>query len=91
VVYHAYGAFEGSVGSKKKIFFPAKNPVDARREREDPAFLPVSCAVVSVFCSGGKKVSVLHTTYVLRVPYSCGVVLVLLVLAGNGFWCYVRT
>ncbi len=25
-------AFEGSVGSKKKIFFPAKNPVDARRE-----------------------------------------------------------
>ena len=35
-----------------------------------------SCAVVSVFCSGGKKVLVLHTTYVLRVPYSCGVVLV---------------
>ena len=26
---------------------------------------------------------VLHTTYVLRVPYSCGVVLVFLVLAGN--------
>ncbi len=35
-----------------------------------------SCAVVSVFCSGGKKVLVLHTPYVLRVPYSCGVVLV---------------
>jgi hypothetical protein len=32
---------------------------------------------------------VLHTTYVLRVPYSCGVVLVFLVLAGNSFWCYV--
>ncbi len=32
----------------------------------------------------------LHTTYVLRVPYSCGVVLVFLVLAGNSFWCYVR-
>ncbi len=32
-----------------------------------------SCAVVSVFCSGGKKVLVLHT-YILRVQYSCGVV-----------------
>ena len=29
--------------------------------------------------------------YVLGVPYSCGVVLVFLVLAGNSFWCYVRT
>ena len=28
---------------------------------------------------------VLHTTYVIRVPYSCGVVLVFLVLAGNSF------
>ena len=28
--------------------------------------------------------------YVLGVPYSCGVVLVFLVLAGNSFWCYVR-
>ncbi len=28
--------------------------------------------------------------YVLRVPYSCGVVLVFFVLAGNGFW-YIRT
>ena len=36
-----------------------------------------SCAVVSVFGSGGKYVLVLHTTtYVLRVQYSCGVVLV---------------
>ncbi len=34
---------------------------------------------------------VLHTTYVFGVPYSCGVVLVFLVLAGNSFWCYVRT
>jgi hypothetical protein len=40
-----------------------------------------SCAVVSVFCSGGQWVLVLHTTYVLRVPYSCGAVLVFLVLA----------
>ncbi len=29
--------------------------------------------------------------YVLGVPYSCGVVLVFLVLAGNRFCCYVRT
>ena len=29
--------------------------------------------------------------YVLGVPYGCGVVLVFLVLAGNSFWCYVRT
>jgi hypothetical protein len=36
-----------------------------------------SCAVVSVFGSGGKYVLVLYTTtYVLRVQYSCGVVLV---------------
>jgi hypothetical protein len=35
-----------------------------------------SCAVVSVFGSGRKLVLVLHTTYVLRVQYSCGVVLV---------------
>jgi hypothetical protein len=44
---------------------------------------------VSVFCSGGKIVLVLHTPYVLKVPYSCGVVLVFLVLALNSFW-YVR-
>ncbi len=35
-----------------------------------------SCAVVSVFGSGGKSVLVLHTTNVLRVQYNCGVVLV---------------
>ncbi len=34
-----------------------------------------SCAVVSVFGSGRKQVLVLHT-YVLRVQYSCGIVLV---------------
>ncbi len=49
-----------------------------------------SCAVVSVFCSGGKMVLVLHTPYVLRVPYICGVVIIFFVLAGNSFW-YVRT
>ncbi len=31
----------------------------------------------------------LHT-YVLRVPYSCGVVSVFVLLAGNSFW-YIRT
>jgi hypothetical protein len=34
-----------------------------------------SCVVVSVFGSGGKWVLVLHT-YVLRVQYSCGIMLV---------------
>ncbi len=29
--------------------------------------------------------------YELGVPYNCGVVLAILVLAGNSFWCYVRT
>ena len=33
---------------------------------------------------------VLHTPSVLRVPYSCGVVLVFFNLAGNSFW-YVCT
>ncbi len=50
-----------------------------------------SCAVVSVFCSGGKYVLVLHAPYVLRVPYSCGVVLVFFNLTGNSFLWYVRT
>jgi hypothetical protein len=50
-----------------------------------------SCAVVSVFVLAGNNFLVLHTTYELGVPYSCGVVLVFLVLAGNSFWCYVHT
>ncbi len=46
----------------------------AARGLEEPFF---SCAVVLVFGSGGKYVLVLHTTtYVLRLQYSCGVVLV---------------
>ncbi len=44
-----------------------------------------SCAVVSVFCSGRKQVLVLHTTDVLRVPYSCGVVLVFFGSGGKQF------
>ncbi len=38
-------------------------------------FFQLCCCVVSVFGSGGKQVLVLHT-YLLRVQYSCGVVLV---------------
>ena len=33
----------------------------------------------------------LHTHVLLRVQYSCGVVLDFLVAAGNSFWCYVNT
>jgi hypothetical protein len=44
----------------------------------------LSCAVVSFFGSGGKYVLVLHTTtYLLRVQYSCGVLLV--------FWFWQET
>jgi hypothetical protein len=45
------------------------------------------CAVVSVFGIGFGCTYY----YVLGVPYSCGFVLVFSVLAGNSFWCYVRT
>jgi hypothetical protein len=41
-----------------------------------------SCAVVSVFGSGGKSVLVLHT-YLIKVQYNCGVVLV--------FWSWRET
>ncbi len=84
-------------GKKNQVFFPATTEQNitrvtlALRGLEEPFFIS-SCAVVSVFCSGRKYVAVLHTTYVLRsiVPWSCGVVLVFLVLAGNSFWCFVR-
>ncbi len=48
-----------------------------------------SCAVVSVFCSGRKKVLVHHTPYVLRVPYSFGVLLVFLIWREVVFGTYV--
>ena len=48
-----------------------------------------SCAVVSVFCSGGKKVFALHTPYLLRVPYSCGVVYFFLIWREIVFGAYV--
>ncbi len=77
VVYHAYGAFEGSVGSKKKIFFPAKNPVDARREvvclflcRHHFFYLrgAETCSfswIVPIFSSGQKNSTVLITVELL--------------------------
>ncbi len=41
--------------------------------------------------AGNRFFLVLHSTYVLGVPYSCGVVLGVFVLAGNSVGCYVRT
>jgi hypothetical protein len=43
-----------------------------------------SCAVVSVFGSG-RKLDLVLDTYILRVQYSCGVVLVFLFLVGKLF------
>ncbi len=55
---------------------------------EEP-FFQLCCCVSFLF---GQKIGFGFTYYyVLRVPYSCGVVLVFFVLAGNSFWCYVHT
>ncbi len=62
------------------------NTLLASHGLEEPLFV-----LLCNFFSGGKQILVLHTTYVLRVPQSCGVWLVFLVLAGNSFWCYVHT
>ncbi len=48
-----------------------------------------SCAVVTVLVMAGNWFWYLCTQGI--VPYSCGFVLVFLFLAGNSFWCYVRT
>ncbi len=50
-----------------------------------------SCAVVPVFCSGGKQVLVVHTTKYLEFHTVVVLCQFLLVLVGNSFWCYVRT
>jgi hypothetical protein len=52
-------------------------------------FFPV-VLLCQFFVLAGNRFWFYITTYVLRVPYSCGVVLVFLVLARNSFW-YVRT
>ncbi len=54
-------------------------------------FFPVVLLCQVFVLAGNRCRFYIHTTYVLRVLYSCGVVLVLLVLVGNSVWCYVRT
>ncbi len=65
-----------------------EEPAHASRGLEEP-FLQLCCCVSFLFW---REIGFGCTYYyVLGVPYSCGVVLVILVLAGNSFWCYVRT
>ncbi len=52
-------------------------------------FFQMSCCVSILFW---REIGFGFTYYyVLRVSYSCGVVLFFLFLAGNSFWCYVHT
>ena len=65
-----------------------EEPAPASRGLEEP-FFQLCCCVSFWFW---QEIGFSCTYYyVLGVPYSCGVVLVFLVLAGNSFWCYVRT
>ena len=65
-----------------------EEPAHASRGLEEP-FFQLCCCVSFWFW---REIGFGCTYYyVLGVPYSCGVVLVFLVLAGNSFWCYVRT
>ena len=65
-----------------------EEPAHASRGLEEP-FFQLCCCVSFWFW---REIGFGCTYYyVLGVPYSCGVVLVFLVLAGNNFWCYVRT
>ena len=66
-----------------------EEPAHALRGLEEP-FFPV-VLLCQFFVLVGNRIWFYILLYVLRVPYSCGVVLVFLVLAGNSFWCYVRT
>jgi hypothetical protein len=50
VFYYAYGVFEGSVRTKIKRFFPAKNPVDARREVVRVGLVPYGRAQAAPDC-----------------------------------------
>ncbi len=51
-------------------------------------FFPVVLLCISVLVLAGNS---FWCTYVLRVQYSCGVMLIFLVLAGNSFWFCIRT
>ncbi len=62
----------------------------ASRGLEEP-FFPVVLLFQFFVLAGNRFWFYILGTYVLRVPNSCGVVLVFLVLAGNRFWFYVRT
>ncbi len=65
-----------------------EEPAHTSRGLEEP-FFQLCCCVSFWFW---REIGFSCTYYyVLGVPYSCGVVLVFLVLAGNSFWCYVRT
>ncbi len=65
-----------------------EEPAHASRGLEEP-FFQLCCCVSFWFW---QEIGFVCTSYyVLEVLYSCGVVLVFLVLAGNSFWCYVRT
>ena len=64
-----------------------EEPAHASRGLEEPLF-QLCCCVSFWFW---REIGFGFTYYyVLGVPYSCGVVLFFLVLAGNSFWCYVR-
>ncbi len=64
-----------------------EEPAHALRGLEEP-FFQLCCCVSFWFW---REIGFGFTSYyVLGVPYSCGVVLVFLVLAGNSFGCYIR-
>ncbi len=65
-----------------------EEPAHASRGLEEPFFQLCCCVSFWFWREIGFGC---NYYYVLGVPYSCGVVLVFLVLVGNSFWCYVRT
>ena len=65
-----------------------EEPAHASRGLEEPIFQLCCCVSFWFWQEIGFD---LHTHVLLRVQYSCGVVLVFLALVGNSFWCYVRT
>ncbi len=65
-----------------------EEPAHASRGHKEPFFQLCCCVSFWFWREIGFGCSYY---YVLGVLYSCGVVLVFLVLAGNSFWCYVRT
>ncbi len=65
-----------------------EEPAHASRGLEEPFFQLCCCVSFWFWWEIGFDCTYY---YVRGVPFSCGVVLVFLVLAGNCFWCYVRT